>query len=190
MQPELEITLPFFILITAWLAVVAKNLLTAAVALTVFSFLMALAFVSMGAVDVGFTEAVVGAGVTGVFIIVVIFKTARRTQDRSDMRFKYLKGLAIAAFGALLIYGSTALPIRGDAEPPMNRPISLIGSVNAASYYIQNAYKDAETPNMVTVILADYRGYDTLGEVIVILAAGLICFLLLRKPGRQREIQR
>ena len=80
-----------------------------------------------------------------------------------------------------MIYASICLPMRGDINAPMNRQKSVAGSKNAAAYYIQHAYTDAHTPNMVTVILADYRGYDTLGEETVIMTAGLVCFLILRK---------
>ena len=81
MHPGLEIILFVFLLITAIIALFVKNLLTAVVTLTVFSFISALLYVAMGAVDVGFTEAVVGAGVTGVLMIVLIFKTSRRSID-------------------------------------------------------------------------------------------------------------
>ncbi len=94
---------------------------------------------------------------------------------------KILNYLLLIVFGALLIYASTGLPNRGDANAPMHRDKSLAESPGASAYYIKNAYKDAKTPNMVTVILADYRGYDTLGEETVILTAGLICYLILRK---------
>ncbi len=100
---------------------------------------------------------------------------------------KVIKLFTFFAFGALLIYGSAGLPDRGDANAPLNMDRSAAGTVNAASYYIQNAYVDAETPNMVTVILADYRAYDTLGEEIVILTAGLICYLLLRTKKKKNE---
>ncbi len=81
MHWELEITLFIFITITALVAVSAKDLLTSSVTLTVFSFILALIFIAMGAIDVGFTEAVVGAGVTGVLYIIAIFKTNRRSED-------------------------------------------------------------------------------------------------------------
>jgi multicomponent Na+:H+ antiporter subunit B len=87
----------------------------------------------------------------------------------------------LISFGALLIYASLGLPNRGDTDAKMHAEKSMAGSPGAASYYIRNAYRDAKTPNMVTVILADYRGYDTLGEETVILTAGLICFLILRR---------
>ena len=96
--------------------------------------------------------------------------------------------LILIVFGGLMVYAASGLPNRGDANAPMNREKSAAGSQASAHYYIQNAKKDAHTDNMVTVILADYRGYDTLGEETVIFTAGLICFLLLRK--RKQEIPR
>jgi energy-converting hydrogenase B subunit D len=78
---ELELVLYIFLAISAFLAIEAKDLLVAVVMTSVFSFIIALLFVSMGAVDVGFTEAVVGAGVTGILYVVVLFKTTRETKD-------------------------------------------------------------------------------------------------------------
>lgn len=78
---QLELILFVFLLVTAIIALESSDLLIAVVMLTVFSFLMALLFTTMGAVDVGFTEAVVGAGVTGILFIVAIFQTTNRTSD-------------------------------------------------------------------------------------------------------------
>ena len=93
----------------------------------------------------------------------------------------------LLVFLFLLIYASIGLPNRGDLNSVVNRDLSPSGTQNASSYYIRNAYKDTHTPNMVTAILADYRSYDTLGEETVILTAGLICFLLLRKRRKDDE---
>ena len=98
---------------------------------------------------------------------------------------KAVNYIILVAFAAVLIYASFGLPNRGDAAAPLNGPKSLAGTPNAPTHYIQNPELDAETPNMVTVILADYRGYDTMGEETVILTAGLICFLILRKSRKQ-----
>ena len=81
MFPELEIILFLFLLVTAIVSLNVKNLLTAVVCLSLFSFISALLYLIMGAVDVAFTEAVVGAGITGVFFILLILKTTRRTLD-------------------------------------------------------------------------------------------------------------
>jgi multicomponent Na+:H+ antiporter subunit B len=97
------------------------------------------------------------------------------------VRGRVLSLAALAGFAGLLIYASFGLPNRGDASAALNGPLSPAGTPNAATHYIRNPERDAKTPNMVTVILADYRGYDTMGEETVILTAGLICFLILRR---------
>ncbi len=77
----LEAALGLLLLASALIALRLKNLLAAAVTLSVFSFISALIYLVMGAVDVAFTEAVVGAGITGVLFIVVLFHTSRRSID-------------------------------------------------------------------------------------------------------------
>jgi multicomponent Na+:H+ antiporter subunit B len=82
-------------------------------------------------------------------------------------------GLVLAVFfGGLLIYGSFEFPLWGDPAAP--------ASTHVSPYYIENALKDTSVPNIVTAVLADYRGYDTLFETIVIFTAGIACILLLR----------
>ncbi|HAC14727.1 MAG TPA: cation:proton antiporter [Bacteroidetes bacterium] len=78
---ELELVLFVFLALAAILAIEAKDLLVSVVLMTAFSFITALLYISMGAVDVGFTEAVVGAGVTGILFVLVLFKTSRETKD-------------------------------------------------------------------------------------------------------------
>ena len=79
----------------------------------------------------------------------------------------------LVLFGAVLILGGLSLPDRGDPTAPLNRDKSAAGTPNAPSYYIRNPERDADTPNMVTVILT----------------AGLICFLILRRE-RTKEKRR
>lgn len=74
-----ELLLLVFLVVTAVVSLALRNLLAAVVTFTIYSFLMALLFASMGAVDVGFTEAVVGAGIVGVFFIATLFKTSRKS---------------------------------------------------------------------------------------------------------------
>ncbi|MEX0904666.1 MAG: hydrogenase subunit MbhD domain-containing protein [Balneolaceae bacterium] len=78
---ELELIIYIFLAISAVVALEVNDLLVAVVMMSVFSFLMALLFIAMGAIDVGFTEAVVGAGVTGILFVVAIYKTSRHTND-------------------------------------------------------------------------------------------------------------
>jgi MBH, subunit E len=102
------------------------------------------------------------------------------------LKSKIANYLILIIFCGLMIYASFGLHNRGEANAPINAAKSPVNSEVAATYYIQHAKKDAHTDNMVTVILADYRGFDTLGEETVIFTAGLICLLLLRKRREQK----
>ena len=81
MHWELEIVFFVVLILVAVLALEIRNLLVAVVSLGAFSFISALVYVVMGAVDVGFTEATVGGGITGVLLLVLIYRTTRRSRD-------------------------------------------------------------------------------------------------------------
>jgi len=94
---------------------------------------------------------------------------------------KALHAVLLVGFFVLMMVASLALPPRGDPNAPMHRELSAAGSPVAGTHYIRDSYEDAATTNMVTVILADYRGFDTMGETIVVFTAGIACMLLLGK---------
>jgi len=78
---QLDLVLLTFVVICAIAAITVKDLLSSAIILGVYSFFMCLLWTEMGSVDVAFTEAAVGAGVSTVFFIATIFNTTRRTKD-------------------------------------------------------------------------------------------------------------
>lgn len=78
---QLDLLLVFLAIISATSAITVKDLLSAVVLLNAFSFFMCLIWTQLGAVDVAFTEASVGAGVSGVFFIATLYITTRRTKD-------------------------------------------------------------------------------------------------------------
>ncbi len=84
--------------------------------------------------------------------------------------------IAVFLTGALLIYGTVDFPDWGDPESPASRHVS--------PRYIEKTVEETATPNMVTSVLADYRGYDTLGETTVIFTAGIACILLIRRLSK------
>lgn len=90
---------------------------------------------------------------------------------------KILSLISTVIVGMLLIYGTMDMPGWGDPNSP--------GSTHVSPYYLRNSLKDTATPNVVTSVLADYRGYDTLGETTVIFTAGMACILLLRKRRKK-----
>lgn len=84
--------------------------------------------------------------------------------------------IVVALCGILLVYDTSDFPGLGDPASP--------ASMHVSPYYIENTFRDTEVPNIVTAILADYRGYDTMFETTVIFCAGIACFLLLRITKR------
>jgi len=89
---------------------------------------------------------------------------------------KVIAILIIVLTGALLISGVEDMPDWGDPNSPANSHVS--------PKYIQEALEKTATPNMVTAVLGDYRGYDTMGETAVIFTAGIGCILMLRKKRK------
>jgi multicomponent Na+:H+ antiporter subunit B len=83
--------------------------------------------------------------------------------------------LALVAMGAILFYAGRSLPELGDPGQP--------AAIHVSPRYIEKAQEEAGATNMVTAVLADYRGYDTLGETVVIFTAGLACLLVLGISG-------
>ena len=155
-------------------AVYLRNLLASAIVLGIYSLLMAALWVVLDAVDVAFTEAAVGAGISTVLMLGTLALTRRREARVPKLSPTGL--IIILLTGATLIYATPDMPKVGAADSP--------GLTHIEPGYIEGSEKDIAVPNIVTSILASYRGYDTLGEVAVIFTAGMGVIILL---GRRRE---
>jgi len=130
----------------------------------------------MDAVDVAFTEASVGAGISTLLMLVAITITGR---SENPTRHKPVLALAVVIVtGSLLIYGTLDMPYFGLAQDPVH--------LHVAPRYINDSMQEVGVPNIVTSVLASYRAFDTLGEVVVIFTAGMGVLALLsvvRRPG-------
>jgi len=89
---------------------------------------------------------------------------------------KLLALIAVLMTGALLLYGTIDMPDWGDPHSP--------ASIHVSPRYIEKTMEETAVPNVVTSVLADYRGYDTLGETVVIFTAAIACILLIRRPRK------
>ncbi|MGF1462106.1 MAG: DUF4040 domain-containing protein [Maricaulaceae bacterium] len=151
-----------------------RNLFALVMLSGVYSLISALLFVSLDAVDVAFTEAAVGAGVSTVLLLAAMLLTAREAQAVSAPR-RWGAFLVVGVTGAVLLYACGDLPAYGDPNSPVNAHVGRA--------YLERTPKEVEVPNVVTAILASYRGFDTLGETVVIFTAGLGVMLLLGLNG-------
>lgn len=136
----------------------------------IYSLLSAAFFVSLDAIDVAFTEAAVGAGVSTVLMLAGMLLTARREKPVTPGR-QPVALAAVIAVGAALFYATIDMPAFGDPNAPAN---AYVGQL-----YVERTPGDIEIPNIVTAVLASYRGFDTLGEVVVVFTAGIAVILLL-----------
>ncbi|MEM7177446.1 MAG: DUF4040 domain-containing protein [Pseudomonadota bacterium] len=149
----------------------ARNLFAVVVLGSAYSFLMASVMMVLDAVDVAMTEASVGAGISTVLLLGALFLTK---VTEAEPRYSNTIPMIVAiGTGAMLVYGTWELPAFGIADSPVN--------THVGAEYIARNYDDTHIPNIVTSVLASYRGFDTLGEVTVIFTAGIAILALLKR---------
>ena len=165
------------LIITATSVVTTRSLFAIVALSGVFSLLSALLFLRMDAVDVAFTEAAVGAGISTVLMLGTLALTSRT--ERGPKKTQILPLFVVVLTGALLMYGTLDMPNFGAADTP--------AQTHVGPDYFERIPKEIDVPNAVTAILASYRGYDTLGETVVVFTAGIGVLLLMSGLARRRK---
>ena len=171
-----EIPLLLLMLVTAGGAIMVKDLMSAVLLLGAYSFFLSLVWAWLGAVDVAFVEAVVGAGLATVLFLLTLFGTAPKDTRLRRPPPSVTTLIVFPLLGILLLYAASDIPGFGDPNSP--------ASVHISSTYLERSYQDTHTPNVVTAVLMDYRSLDTMVETVVIFASGIACALLLRRHGK------
>ncbi|MCH9809289.1 MAG: DUF4040 domain-containing protein [Alphaproteobacteria bacterium] len=151
-----------------------RNMFGVVILSGIYSFLMASLMMVLDAVDVAMTEASVGAGISTVLLLATLHLTG-------SMEYPQHRSIAIPLFvslavGAILVWGTIGLPEFGIADAPMHQHV--------APTYIEYSKNHQMPPNMVTAVLADFRSFDTFGEVTVVFTAGIGVLLLLQGGWR------
>lgn len=154
-----------------------RNLFSVVVLIGIYSFLMATVMVALDAVDVAMTEASVGAGISTVLLLAALYLV--RADEAKPMHRPLLPLLVSIGAGAALVYGTLGLPAFSDPSAPIH--------THVAPRYLNDALRETGVPNVVTAVLASYRGFDTLGEAMVVFTAGAGVVALLRRRRRDGE---
>jgi multicomponent Na+:H+ antiporter subunit B len=157
--------------VTVVAMVLQRNLFSVVVLFGIYSFLMATVLVALDAVDVAMTEAAVGAGVSTVLLLGALHLTGGTEAKR--LQRPLLPLVLSIAVGAVLAYGSLGLPVFSDPLAPIH--------THVAPRYLKEGPNETGVPNIVSAVLASYRGYDTLGETLVVFTAGAGVIALLRR---------
>lgn len=153
-----------------------RDLFAAVMLSGIYGLLSASFFVINDAVDVAFTEASVGAGIFPLLMLAVLSLVDR--YEKPQTTSNWIPALISIGVVITLCLAITQLPAFGDPDAPAN--------THVAERYIQDSPEEIGIPNMVTSVLASYRGFDTFGEVVVIFTAA-IGVLVILLPGTFKE---
>ena len=158
-----------FLGLTAFAILRLRALFAVVMLSSVYSLVSAALLVHLDAVDVAFTEAAVGAGISTVLMLATLALTTR--YEKEPTHTSLLPLVVVFLTGIALVYGTLDMPRFGDPAAPIHHHV--------APKYINDTASEIGMPNIVTAILASYRGFDTLGEVTVIFTAGIGVLLLI-----------
>ena len=175
----IEFLLLVFLVITALVIARLGYLFAAAMLTGMFSLLSAGLFTLMDAVDVAFTEAAVGAGVSTVLMLGTLALTVREERERP---LRFLPFFIVFVTGGALFFGTLDMPLYGDPSATIHHYLT--------PDYIAGTEAEFGFPNIVTAILGSYRGFDTLGETAVIFTAALGVMALLAGVRSRNEADR
>ncbi len=164
-----NIFLVSMMVVIAVLVLRTRKLFAAIVMAGGYSLISAAMFVNLDAVDVAFTEAAVGAGISTVLLLAAMARLPAEEKPGTGYFIAPLIICLIAGFMLVLVVLSL---------PPFGTP-DAVAHLHVAPRYLSESEAVLHIPNVVTTVLASYRGFDTLGETIVIFAAGLGVLLLL-----------
>lgn len=160
---------------TALASVFIRDLFAVIMLFGVYSLLSAGFFLNLDAPDVALTEAAIGAGIAPILMLGTLALTRKKSEAepcaKKSIRSKFLPLAVVTLTGAALIYATFDMPHFADPQASAHNHV--------APRYIQDSAQEIGIPNIVTSILASYRGFDTLGEVFVIFTAGIGVLALL-----------
>lgn len=171
MSLVINLVLLAFLLIIAFTLLRVRHLFAMSMMFGLYSFLVAGLFVVLDAPDVAFTEAAVGTGISTVLMLVTLASIKNGHEAKTHTSNRVIPALICIVMGGLLVYGIHDIPALGDPSAPAHTEVG--------KRYIENGMAETGVPNLVTAVLASYRGFDTLGEVTVVLTAGIGVLLLL-----------
>jgi len=161
------------LVITAVAIVRATDLFVAVMLMGIFSLLMAANFFILDAADVALTEAAIGAGISTVLLLGALALVPNRERVQHTGRWAALAVVSVTTL--IIVYATLDKPRLGDPNAPVH--------THVAPWYLEFTPEFIDIPNVVTAVLGAYRAYDTFGEVIVVLTAGIGVLFLLGLPN-------
>jgi len=179
MLMNLIVVLLMFVAIGAVIAIWTRDLLSAVIAMGVVGFTRTVVFVLLRAPDVAITQVVVE-----VLLLIILVRSAVRREVHTVEAGRNAPGMALAAAFVVVMLILGVIAIRELA--PFGQPLEARAADAPSITYLQKGKEQTGCGNMVTAVLLDYRGYDTLGEATVLFVAVVGAVALLRRKSRKR----
>ena len=178
----LDVVILVLMSVTAFSILRSRNLFGVVILSGIFSLLAASFYVLLAAVDVAFTEASVGAGISTLLMLATLAITHQK-REKQYTNNPIMPIIVVLVTGVALVYGTLDMPLYGDINAPSNQYL--------IQRFIEQSGAEIGIPNIVTSILASYRGYDTLGETFVIFTAaiGVLTLLGRGRAGNKAEVK-
>jgi multicomponent Na+:H+ antiporter subunit B len=183
----IDIALLALLAVTAIAILRIPNLFAVVMLAGIYSLLSAGLFTVMDAVDVAFTEAAVGAGISTVLMLATLALVGSKVKTpqlriteisaKVPSRRPLFPLAVVLVTGAALLYGTLDMPPYGESANPVHQHV--------APRYLEESGEEIGIPNVVTSVLASYRGFDTLGETTVVFTAAIGVMLLLSALRRR-----
>lgn len=167
-----EVTVAVLMIGAIILSAITKSRLTALLALSVVGYAICILYVMYGAPDLAMTQFAIDT-LTVVLFVLVLFKLPPFL-NFTNAKIKLRDGLISAAFGVII--GYIALIVLNESVDKTVSP-----------YYAKNVYKLAKGKNVVNVILVDFRGFDTMFEIVVLAMASIGVYSLLKVKVKKSE---
>ncbi len=174
-----DVVLLLLLAVTGVAVIRSRNLFAAVMLTGIYSLVSAGLFVVMDAVDVAFTEAAVGAGISTVLLLGTLALVGHKEREPSHKPILPL--FVVLVTGGVLVYGTSDIPPFGAPDNPAH--------LHVGAHYIEESGHEINEhiPNVVTSVLGSYRGYDTMGETAVVFTAMVgVLLLLARGPLPKR----
>ncbi len=173
-------------IIGALFALHAKDLLSALISCGVVGYGLVICFLLLKAPDLAIVQIVVET-ITLIIIVAVVLDSSReelkekasiKVQGISYVNTRYVVNIiAVVVFtGLLLFFFSESI----DVLAPFGEHVTRMSTA-----YIENAAEQTGSANLVTGVLFDFRGYDTLGEATILFTAVIGILTILRIKGKK-----
>ena len=162
-----EAALAGLIVLSALVAVRTQGRFVAILALSIAGYSIALIYLLFGAPDLAMTQFAIETLTLILLVIVIVHLPGIGEEEPLGVRLR--DGAVALGCGALVTVIMSVI---------VNRPLNM----RVSEYLAQNSYTEAQGHNIVNVILVDFRGIDTMGEITVLTIAALGVYVLMRMP--------